>query len=1086
MALPTTYNGRQVRSKGYYDRALNSRRLYKLIDRETGDILARASESGRIVESSPRPEDNQRTDVVDSQGNVVNFYRHDPQNPTHQPPGNARGNNQWFIINGKWKQLSPGSGRKGYNMEIGGERRKFTVMTPEYRTRAEEERLKKIAKKEKTTIASIRAREQRLARERQQTQVAGMTQSLGSEFHGRHTPTPRQNTDVQNRSGEILRNLEAQGAPRNENERLYREQLRREAQGNIDYATTAGSGRVHTVVSGDTLSAIARRNGMSVQELQRLNPSITDPNRINVGQRITIGGGQSSQSATTPSRTSPRDRGEFMFSNPRTDTQTPTETRGRGGSTPRMSPGLRDGAQGPYTVVQGDNLTRIARRHGMGLQDLLALNPEITNPNMIQIGQRINVGQAGGGDRGVPEPDFYRGNEFGLQNPNSGIPIDTSGLGDAREYRRDLQNIRDVRADEVAGRRRVGTNPDTGRRTSQLNYQRGGGYDSDFHGRYTPSTGQTNYTERPMAPMHPNTHRDYPEFMFEYPEQETQGGNVPVAGRPNLGMRGQGLPSLDAPSEGGATTQPGPAQPQPQQPQTVAPVPGGGGTTPTAPTWDPNIAPLGTDVGGVSPVATQQSAVDAYLQNAMQALQQSRDGVDAVYSRRDIEASDLFRLIGPRPDLSKVIRDLQALNPTVPTAVGSRDFVKQQSELDGASRDVQGIVETDNGANFSNAVRKQKNEDLSGVMGMPSSFFGNKHIQQSYARVLDLYEELDAFKDASKDVRRWVKERGKGDISLGLLNAFTLNKSREVNDRIAQLQRQIDSANRVLTIQTKLQDRQDALRREEREWQYRMSRDARRDYEADRGFAMDVYDRDTRAYEADRAFAFGLDRENARRFESDRAFAEGRMGRAEDNLYRALGLSERRRESDRDFLTNRQDEAYRRQFDLYRQRRGEHEFDRSAGQRDRQLAISGYGAETSRMNAQRLAGGGGTGGTGGTGGSTVPTTASQRNTAAKLEQYRNTARSYGASGLGQHYTNQFERLVDAGELEWSDLESFAAQLGVDLNVDTGFLHWGGQDVGSDEYNEKVQAIGNKMYELATGSEGDIGRLGSLLRSYGLQ
>ena len=844
------------------------------------------------------------------------------------------------------------------------------------------------------------------ARTGPETRVAGMRQSLGSEFHGRHTPTPRQNTDVQNRSGEILRNLEAQGAPRNENERLYREQLRREAQGNIDYARAAGG--------------------------------------------------------------TPRDRGEFMFANPRTDTQTPTETRGRGGSTPRMSPGLRDGAQGPYTVVQGDNLTRIARRHGMGLQDLLALNPEITNPNMIQIGQRINVGQAGGGDRGVPEPDFYRGNEFGLQNPNSGIPIDTSGLGDAREYRRDLQNIRDVRADEVAGRRRGG-----------------GGYDSEFHGRYTPSTGQTNYTERPMAPMHPNTHRDYPEFMFEYPEQETQGGNVPVAGRPNLGMRGQGLPSLDAPSEGGATTQPGPAQPQPQQPQTVAPVPGGGGTTPTAPTWDPNIAPLGTDVGGVSPVATQQSAVDAYLQNAMQALQQSRDGVDAVYSRRDIEASDLFRLIGPRPDLSKVIRDLQALNPTVPTAVGSRDFVKQQSELDGASRDVQGIVETDNGANFSNAVRKQKNEDLSGVMGMPSSFFGNKHIQQSYARVLDLYEELDAFKDASKDVRRWVKERGKGDISLGLLNAFTLNKSREVNDRIAQLQRQIDSANRVLTIQTKLQDRQDALRREEREWQYRMSRDARRDYEADRGFAMDVYDRDTRAYEADRAFAFGLDRENARRFESDRAFAEGRMGRAEDNLYRALGLSERRRESDRDFLTNRQDEAYRRQFDLYRQRRGEHEFDRSAGQRDRQLAISGYGAETSRMNAQRLAGGGGTGGTGGTGGGTVPTTAAQRNRAAKLAQFRNVAQSYGAGGLGQHYASQFERLINSGDLEWSDLESFAAQLGVDLNVDTGFLHWGGQDVGSDEYNQKVQAIGNKLYELATGSDGDIGRLGKLLGAYGL-
>ena len=43
-----------------------------------------------------------------------------------------------------------------------------------------------------------------------------------------------------------------------------------------------------TVASGDTLSAIARDNNTTVAEIQKANPTITDPNRINVGQDINI------------------------------------------------------------------------------------------------------------------------------------------------------------------------------------------------------------------------------------------------------------------------------------------------------------------------------------------------------------------------------------------------------------------------------------------------------------------------------------------------------------------------------------------------------------------------------------------------------------------------------------------------------------------------------------------------------------------------------------------------------------------------------------------------------------------------------
>lgn len=44
----------------------------------------------------------------------------------------------------------------------------------------------------------------------------------------------------------------------------------------------------HTVVRGDTLSKIARRYGTSVDTLLALNPQITDPNRIEVGDKLRV------------------------------------------------------------------------------------------------------------------------------------------------------------------------------------------------------------------------------------------------------------------------------------------------------------------------------------------------------------------------------------------------------------------------------------------------------------------------------------------------------------------------------------------------------------------------------------------------------------------------------------------------------------------------------------------------------------------------------------------------------------------------------------------------------------------------------
>lgn len=44
----------------------------------------------------------------------------------------------------------------------------------------------------------------------------------------------------------------------------------------------------HIVKSGETLSRIANRYNVTLRNIQKANPSITDVNKINIGQKISI------------------------------------------------------------------------------------------------------------------------------------------------------------------------------------------------------------------------------------------------------------------------------------------------------------------------------------------------------------------------------------------------------------------------------------------------------------------------------------------------------------------------------------------------------------------------------------------------------------------------------------------------------------------------------------------------------------------------------------------------------------------------------------------------------------------------------
>jgi len=113
-------------------------------------------------------------------------------------------------------------------------------------------------------------------------------------------------------------------------------------------------GPTYTVVEGDTLFSIARRCGLTVNQILAVNPGLSNPNRILVGQRL--------------------------FLPPGAPIVTPL---------PPVGPTL-------YVVRLGDTLFSIARLFGTTVNAILARNPGIIDPNYIQVGQTILI----------PEPGF--------------------------------------------------------------------------------------------------------------------------------------------------------------------------------------------------------------------------------------------------------------------------------------------------------------------------------------------------------------------------------------------------------------------------------------------------------------------------------------------------------------------------------------------------------------------------------------------------------------------------------------------------------------------------------------------------------
>ena len=138
-------------------------------------------------------------------------------------------------------------------------------------------------------------------------------------------------------------------------------------------SSAVSSGAIKTksyvVTTGDTLSSIAREHHSSVDSQMRSN-KIEEPTHLRAGQQITL-----PSDSVTPSST------HFFKKTPpkavpvaEEETKIPSTV-----SSDRADP-TKHGVKN-YKVQRGDTLYGIARRHGLSMDSLRPLNPDVEDPN---------------------------------------------------------------------------------------------------------------------------------------------------------------------------------------------------------------------------------------------------------------------------------------------------------------------------------------------------------------------------------------------------------------------------------------------------------------------------------------------------------------------------------------------------------------------------------------------------------------------------------------------------------------------------------------------------------------------------------
>jgi len=112
----------------------------------------------------------------------------------------------------------------------------------------------------------------------------------------------------------------------------------------------SATAKSYTVKAGDTISSISRKHKVSPSSLMKIN-KITDPTKLRIGQSLSVTSSSSKRSSSSSSRS-------VKTSN--------------------------------YKVNKGDTFYSIARRNNLSVNQLRALNPNVST-SRISLGQNIKI-----------------------------------------------------------------------------------------------------------------------------------------------------------------------------------------------------------------------------------------------------------------------------------------------------------------------------------------------------------------------------------------------------------------------------------------------------------------------------------------------------------------------------------------------------------------------------------------------------------------------------------------------------------------------------------------------------------------------
>jgi len=178
-----------------------------------------------------------------------------------------------------------------------------------------------------------------------------------------------------------------------------------------------------TIQPGETLSDLADRHGVSLSRLMKAN-GITDADRVEAGQRLTIPGGGGRQAKVTG---------------------------------------------GKVTVKPGETLSEIADHHGMSLSKLLQLNG-ISNPDHVEVGQSLVVSSAvktGSAAKGSsPTFSYAPGARDHVVRPGESLSAIAKGYGVPMSRLVALNRIENPNKVEAGDRLRLEGTPPTNATTS--------------------------------------------------------------------------------------------------------------------------------------------------------------------------------------------------------------------------------------------------------------------------------------------------------------------------------------------------------------------------------------------------------------------------------------------------------------------------------------------------------------------------------------------------------------------------------------------------------------------------------------------